>query len=83
MRYERSLAITKRHGKVIALVRTGGYSSPLLAEKLKVSEQTIYRDIDFLKEQGYPIRSVRIAKGWAYQMARDVAAAPHGARSAS
>ena len=68
MRYERFLAIADRHGKLINLIRTGEFSSPILAEKLDCSEQTIYRDIDFLKEQGYSIRAVRLAKGWAYML---------------
>jgi biotin operon repressor len=68
MRYERFRAIADRHGKLIELIRAGEFSSPLLAEKLACSEQTIYRDIDFLKEQGYSICAVRLAKGWAYKL---------------
>ena len=68
MRYERALAIACRHDKLIELIRSGEFSSPVLAEKLAVSEQTIYRDIEFLKEQGYAIKSVRLPRGWAYQM---------------
>lgn len=68
MRYERYRAIAGRHGKLINLIRTGEYSSPFLAEKLDCSEQTIYRDIEFLKEQGYAICAVRLAKGWAYKL---------------
>jgi DeoR/GlpR family transcriptional regulator of sugar metabolism len=68
MRYERFRAIGNRHRKLIELIRTGEYSSPFLAEKLDCSEQTIYRDIEFLKEQGYSICAVRIAKGWAYKL---------------
>jgi len=68
MRYERYRAIADRHGKLINLIRTGKYSSPFLAKKLDCSEQTIYRDIEFLKEQGYAICAVRLAKGWAYKL---------------
>ncbi|MBA3316430.1 MAG: HTH domain-containing protein [Planctomycetaceae bacterium] len=68
MRYEQSLAIAKRHSRLVALIRSGKYSSPSLAEALEVSEQTIYRDIEFLKAQGLRIGSVRRAKGWAYQL---------------
>ncbi len=68
MRYEQAMAIAKRHDRLVALIQTGEYSSPLLAEKLNVSEQTIYRDIDFLKAQGYRIGSVRQSKGWAYRL---------------
>jgi DeoR/GlpR family transcriptional regulator of sugar metabolism len=68
MRYRRSLAITNRHDRLIELIRSGEFSSPDLAKKLKVSEQTIYRDIDFLKQRGYVIRSEKHADGWAYHL---------------
>ena len=68
MRYQRSLAIASRHDKLIGLIRAGEFSSPNLAQELHVSEQTIYRDIESLKERGYSIRSVRLAKGWAYKL---------------
>jgi biotin operon repressor len=68
MRYGRSLAITGRHHRLIELIRAGEFSSPALAKRLKVSEQTIYRDIDFLKQRGYSIRSKRHSDGWAYHL---------------
>jgi len=68
MRYERALAISERHGRLIALIRTGEYSTPALAEKLGVSEQTIYRDIDHLKKSGFSIRSQKHSDGWAYHL---------------
>lgn len=68
MRYGRSLAIASRHDRLIELIRSGELSSPKLAKKLEVSEQTIYRDIDFLKHRGYSIRSERHAAGWAYHL---------------
>jgi DeoR/GlpR family transcriptional regulator of sugar metabolism len=68
MRYRRSLAITSRHDGLIELIRSGEFSSPDLAKKLKVSEQTIYRDIDFLKQRGYVIRSEKHTDGWAYHL---------------
>jgi len=68
MRYGRSLAIAGRHHKLIELIRAGEFSSPALAKRLKVSEQTIYRDIDFLKQRGYSIRSKRHFGGWAYHL---------------
>ncbi|HUY92691.1 MAG TPA: HTH domain-containing protein [Pirellulales bacterium] len=75
MRYERALAIADRHDKLIELVRSGAYSSSGLAEKLEVSEQTIYRDIDFLKQRGFSIRSERHADGWAYHLLAEPATA--------
>jgi predicted DNA-binding transcriptional regulator YafY len=77
MRYERSLAIASRHKKLIALIRSGEFSSRVLAKRLKVSEQTIYRDIESLKERAYSIRSVRLSKGWAYRLVNDPSAVPH------
>lgn len=68
MRYERSLTIAKRHENLIKLIGSGSYSSPSLAEKLGISEQTVYRDILFLKRQGHSIESVRLSEGWAYQL---------------
>ena len=68
MRYERALAISERHERLIDLIRTGEYSTPALAEKLGVSEQTIYRDIDHLKNSGYSIRSQKHSGGWAYHL---------------
>lgn len=78
MRYERSLAIASRHEKLIGLIRSGEFSSRDLAERLEVSEQTIYRDIDSLKERGYFIRSVRLSRGWAYQLLSEPATVPNG-----
>ena len=71
MRYDRAIAISKRHEELLALVRSGSYSSPALAKKLGVSEPTVYRDILFLKRQGYPIESVRLSSNWAYQFAAE------------
>jgi len=68
MRYERALGIAERHEKLIDLIRSGDFSSSDLAEKLGVSEQTIYRDIDFLKKNGHSIRSEKHTDGWAYHL---------------
>jgi biotin operon repressor len=68
MRYERALAISERHEHLIDLIRTGVFSTPSLAENLGVSEQTIYRDIDHLKRNGYLIRSQKHTDGWAYHL---------------
>lgn len=73
MRYARSLAIANRHDRLIELIRLGGFSSPKLARKLKVSEQTIYRDVDFLKQLGYSIRAEKLANGWAYRLVAEAA----------
>lgn len=67
MRYERSIAITRRHSQLLKLVGKGEHACGELARKLSVSEQTVYRDILFLKRQGHPIQSIRLADHWAYQ----------------
>lgn len=68
MRYQKALAIPGRLDQLVELIRMGAYSSLDLANKLKVSEQTIYRDIGHLKESGYNICSKKHAYGWAYHL---------------
>ena len=72
MRYDRALAISKRHKELLALVKSGVYSSEALAIQLGVSAPTIYRDVLFLKRQGHPIESVRLSSRWVYRLARKV-----------
>ena len=71
MRYDRSIAIAERHEALLELVKSGSYSSPDLAKTLAVSEPTIYRDILFLKRQGYHIQAVKLPSGWAYQLTNE------------
>lgn len=80
MRYTRSLAIASRHDRLVELIRSGEFSSPDLALKLAVSEQTIYRDIDFLKQSGYSIQSEKHADGWAYHLLAEPATVSNGTR---
>ena len=68
MRYERSLAVTNRLECLLDLIREGSYSTPALADKLQVCDQTIYRDILFLRQRGYKIRSRRLSNGWIYEL---------------
>ena len=68
MRYERTFSIGRRHRKLIGLIRSGRFSTPSLARRLGVSDQTVYRDIMSLKERGYAIRSVKQGQKWAYQL---------------
>lgn len=70
MRYDRSIAILKRHEALLELIRSGTYSCPRLAEELAVSLPTVSRDIVFLRRQGYGIESVRDRTGWAYELTR-------------
>ena len=73
MRYERTLGITRRHKQLIRLIRTGAFSTPALAERLGVSDQTIYRDVLHLRGRGYVIRSERHSEGWAYVLVSEPA----------
>jgi DeoR/GlpR family transcriptional regulator of sugar metabolism len=83
MRYERSFAIAGRHDKLIEFVRTGEFSTPALAEKLGISEQTVYRDVLFLKQRGSFIRSVKRPAAWAYQLRDEPATVTSETRSSS
>ncbi len=68
MRYERSIGITNRLESLLDLIREGSYSTPALADKLQVCDQTIYRDILFLRQRGHKIRSRRLSNGWIYEL---------------
>jgi biotin operon repressor len=68
MRYERSLAVTKRLDDLLGLIRRSPCSARVLASKLDVSEQTVYRDVRFLKRQGHDIHSVKLADKWGYHL---------------
>lgn len=68
MPYERLLAISARHQKLLQFIRSGEHSAQDLAELLTVSEQTIYRDINSLKDRGYSVRSVKAGQTWSYQL---------------
>lgn len=68
LRYERTIAIAKRHQAILSLIRRGRFSSPQLAAELGVSLPTVSRDIVFLRRQGYGIKSVRRSSGWTYEL---------------
>jgi DeoR/GlpR family transcriptional regulator of sugar metabolism len=64
--YDRSLAIAKRHGRLLELIEAGGLSAAALAKALGVSEATINRDVGFMRGKGHRISSRRVASGWAF-----------------
>ena len=66
MHYERSLAIERRLGHVLQLIKIGQYSTPLLAEEVGVSIPTISRCVCALRERGFDIRSQRHGTSWRY-----------------
>ncbi len=72
MRYEKTSAISERHSILLQLVREGDHSTRSLADQLEVSEPTINRDIEFLREQGYEIKAVRVQRRWAYRLAAEL-----------
>lgn len=71
MLYQRSLDIERRLETVLRLIRSGGYSTPLIAEQLGISIPTVSRDVTALRERGYDIRSERKDEGWRYVLVRD------------
>lgn len=66
MLYQRSLDIERRLQAVLRLIRSGGFSTPRIAEQLGVSIPTVSRDVTALRERGYDIRSERNGEGWRY-----------------
>jgi len=57
---------------LLQLVCEANHSTRSLADHLDVSEPTISRDIEFLREQGYEIKAVRVHRRWAYQIAGEL-----------
>lgn len=66
MLYERSLEIERRLEHVLRLIKTGKYSTPMLAEVVRVSIPTISRSVCALRERGYDIRSEKQGSSWHY-----------------
>ena len=66
MLYQRSLDIEQRLADVLRLIRSGGYSTPILAQQLGVSIPTVSRAVTALRDRGHDIRSERSLQGWRY-----------------
>ena len=73
MPFERSLKIERRLGTVLDLIRTGGYSTPMLAKTIGVSIPTISRCVTALRVRGYCIRAEKHEDGWHYVLDSDAA----------
>jgi biotin operon repressor len=73
MLYQRSRAIEKRLRDVLKLIRSGGHSTPTLAEELTISQPTVSRCLTALRERGYVIRSVKDDNGWSYELVSEPA----------
>lgn len=66
MLYQRSFEIEQRLERVLQLIRAGRYSTPGLAEELRVSIPTVSRDVTALRERGHDIRAEKRLNGWRY-----------------
>lgn len=66
MFYQRSLEIERRLEAVLRLIRTGRYSTPMIAAELGVSIPTVSRDVTALRQRGHAIQAERGDAGWRY-----------------
>lgn len=66
MPFERSLEIERRLDDVLRLIRTGRFSTPMLAEEVGVSIPTISRCVMALRVRGHSIRAEKHGDGWRY-----------------
>jgi biotin operon repressor len=73
MVYRRSKMIENRLADMLSLIRSGGQSTPSLAEKFGISQPTVSRCLTALRERGYTIRSVREDTGWSYELVSEPA----------
>jgi len=69
MPFERSLEIERRLDDVLRLIRTGRFSTPMLAEEVGVSIPTISRCVTALRVRGHDIRAENQGDGWHYVLA--------------
>jgi biotin operon repressor len=66
MIYQQSLEIERRLDHVLRLIRTGRYSTPMLAEEVGVSIPTISRCVTTLRARGHDIRAENHGSRWRY-----------------
>ena len=69
MPFERSLEIESRLDAILRLIRTGRFSTPMLAEEVGVSIPTISRCVTALRDRGHDIRAAKQGGGWFYVLA--------------
>jgi len=77
MLYQRSLDIERRLETVLALIRSGDYSTPMIARQLHVSIPTASRYVTALRERGHNISAQRRGGSWRYVIAHKIGRA-HG-----
>ncbi len=75
MPYQRSLEIEQRLQAMLQLIRSGTYSTPMLAKRLGVSIPTASRHVTALRARGHRIRSERRGGHWRYVLAPGAAKA--------
>lgn len=76
MLYQRSLDIERRLATVLRLIRSGGYSTPMIAAELGISIPTVSRDVTALRERGHDIRSQRKSDGWRFVLIQNSTKVP-------
>lgn len=69
MVYQQSLEIERRLDRVLRLIRTGRYSTPLLAQEIGVSTPTISRCATDLRARGLHIKAEHNGSRWRYLLA--------------
>lgn len=84
MPFERSLEIERRLDQILGLIRTGRFSTPMLAQEVGVSIPTISRCVTALRARGHDIRAEKIGDAWAYRLfTRHVRTRPRHGKTAS
>ncbi len=68
--YQRSLQIESRVDQVLKLIRTGRFSTPMLADQVGVSVPTVSRIVLALRVRGHAIRAEKHGNGWRYVLVR-------------
>lgn len=71
MLYQRATNIEQRLATVLDLIRTGGYSTPRIADAVGVSIPTVSRDVTALRQRGHHIQAKKLADGWRYVLPVD------------
>jgi hypothetical protein len=76
MLYQRSLDIERRLDTVLHIIRSGGCSTPVIANQLGVSIPTVSRDVMALRERGHIIKSERKSDSWQFVLVKEAMQVP-------
>jgi len=68
LQYAKLFTIEDRLGRMVALLKEGGRSSPQLADELGVSIPTVARDVKALRQLGYQVKAERSGRCWQYSL---------------